>query len=365
MTQAKMILLCAGGTGGHMFPADALARELIARGHNVVLATDGRGKRFEPFAGGIKLYVLSSGAMIGGIKGKLSSLIALAKGFRESQALLKELRPDIVVGFGGYPSFPPVMMAQIMKMPTVIHESNAVLGLANVVLAPMAKKIATPTANMNRLRAADRAKIAVTGNPVRPDIAAVGQGDYPKFINGNGLRIFITGGSQGAQVLTEVLPRALAHLPEGDRRRIEVVQQCAEGDIPRLQSAYGKAGIRAELQPFFRDMADRLRAAHLFIGRSGASTVAEIAVAGRPALFVPYPHHKDQQQLKNTQDMVKAGAAWVIEQKAFTPQSVLAQMAVFLQNPDILKQAADNAKGCGHAHAARELADVVLKEIGS
>lgn len=359
-----MILLAAGGTGGHMFPADALARELIARGHNVALATDIRGKRFEPFAGGIKLYVLSSGAMIGGLKGKVSSFMALTKGFRESQILLKELRPDIVVGFGGYPSFPPVMMAQMMKIPTVIHESNAVLGLANVALAPLAKKIATPTENMNRLRTSDRAKLVVTGNPVRPDIAAVGHVGYPEFMNGNGLRIFVTGGSQGAQVLTEVLPRALAHLPEAERKRIEIVQQCAEADIPRLQSVYGKAGIKAELQPFFRDMADRLKNTHLFVGRSGASTVAEIAAAGRPALFVPYPHHKDQQQLKNARILADVGGAWIIEQKGFTPQSVLARMKDFLQNPDILKEAAEKAKAQGQTDAARKLADTVLSVTG-
>lgn len=361
---AKMILLCAGGTGGHMFPADALARELVARGHNVVLATDARGKRFEPFAGGIKLYVLSSGAIIGGLKGKIDSLRALIKGTQEAKVLLSELKPDVVVGFGGYPSFPPVLMAQLQKIPTVIHESNAVLGLANVALAPMARKIATPTENMNRLRASDRAKIVVTGNPVRPDIAAVGAVPYPDWLPGQGISIFVTGGSQGAQVLTEVLPRALAHLPEAERKRVEVVQQCAEADIYRVQSVYDKAKIKAELRPFFRDMADRLRAAHLFIGRSGASTVAEIAAAGRPALFVPYPHHKDQQQLKNARILADVGAAWILEQKVFSPQSVLAQMKVFLQNPDILKEAAEKARAQGQGDAARKLADTVLSVTG-
>ncbi|MBN8520972.1 MAG: undecaprenyldiphospho-muramoylpentapeptide beta-N-acetylglucosaminyltransferase [Alphaproteobacteria bacterium] len=359
----KRILLCAGGTGGHMFPADALARELIARGYHVELATDVRGQRFEPFAGGIHLHILSSGAMIGGLRGKLSAVWALLKGFVQSVVLIRAYRPDIVVGFGGYPTFPPVRMAQMLGVPTVIHESNAVMGVANLWLARGARAIATPTEHMYGLRPADQTKIKVTGNPVRPDIAAISRTAYPDFLPGRGIRMFVTGGSQGARILSDVLPQAMVQLPPEDRARIQIVQQVSADLIPALEQTYRSAGVTCTLAPFFRDMADQLSAAHVFIGRSGASTVAEMAAAGRPAVFVPYPHHKDQQQKRNAETLVKAGAAWIIEQKDFTPASVVAQMQVFLQNPDVLKIAGAKALSCGEPQAASRLADVVELEL--
>lgn len=352
----KLILLCAGGTGGHMFPADALARDLLGRGFRVELATDVRGKRFEPFAGGIPIHIISSGALKSGLAGKLESAGSLVKGFFQSRVLLKRIKPSVVVGFGGYPSFPPVMVAQMMNIPTVIHESNAVMGIANAGLARFAKKIAVPLADMGGIH--DTSNMVVTGNPVRPDIAALHDRVYPD-VTGI-LRIFITGGSQGAGVLTDVVPKALAKLPAEGRARIEVVQQCAENLIPALERAYRDMGIKATLKPFFRDMPEQLSKTHLFIGRSGASTVAEMCVAGVAALYVPYPHHKDQQQLRNARAVADAGGAWVIEQPQFTPERLLAKMADFLQNPAILQVVASKARDLGEPHAARKLGDVVV-----
>ncbi|PZO84112.1 MAG: undecaprenyldiphospho-muramoylpentapeptide beta-N-acetylglucosaminyltransferase [Micavibrio aeruginosavorus] len=356
----KLILLSAGGTGGHLFPADALAQDLISRGYRVALATDIRGKRFEPFAGGIPVYVLNSGTIGAGIMKKIKSAFSLGMGFFQARKLLADLKPAVVVGFGGYPSVPGIYAAQTMKIPTIIHEQNAVLGRANVFLAPKAEKIAVAWAHIEGLDNADENRAIVTGNPVRSDIAGLYNKPYPTIEQDGPLRIFITGGSQGASVFSEIMPEALARLPAHHRERLDIVQQCREEDVERVKSIYDAAKIKSDLRPFFKDMALQLERCHLFIGRSGAGTVSEVTTAGRPAIFVPYPHHADQQQKRNADAVADAGGAWVMTQNGFTPEALLARLETFLQNPETLFRAAENARSCGRPDAARKLGNIVM-----
>ncbi len=356
----KLILLSAGGTGGHMFPADALAQDLISRGYRVALATDIRGKRFEPFAGGIPIHVLKSGTIGAGLFRKVKSVVSLGMGYFQARKLLSDLKPAVVIGFGGYPSVPAVYAAQTMKIPTVIHEQNAILGRANVFLAPKAEKIAVAWAHVEGLESSDEARAVVTGNPVRPDISGLYNKPFPTIEQDGTLRIFITGGSQGASVFSEVMPLALARLPAHHRARLEIVQQCRDEDLASVQRIYNDAGIKCDLRPFFKDMALQLEKCHLVIARSGAGTVSEVTTAGRPAIFVPYPHHADQQQKRNADAVADAGGAWVMTQNGFTPEALLARLETFLQNPETLFRAAENARSCGRPDAARKLGNIVM-----
>jgi UDP-N-acetylglucosamine--N-acetylmuramyl-(pentapeptide) pyrophosphoryl-undecaprenol N-acetylglucosamine transferase len=356
----KLILLAAGGTGGHMFPADALAQDLISRGYRVALATDIRGKRFEPFAGGIPVYVTQSGTIGSGLIKKIKSVASLGVGFFQARKLLSDLKPAVVIGFGGYPSVPAVYAAQTKKIPTVIHEQNAILGRANVFLAPKTERIAVAWAHVEGLESGDEARAVVTGNPVRPDIAALYNKPFPTLEQDGLLRIFITGGSQGAAVFAEVVPAALAKLPAHHRARLDIVQQCHETDIPRVEQIYKEAGIQATLKPFFKDMALQLERCHLVIARSGAGTVSEVTTAGRPAIFVPYPHHADQQQKRNADAVADAGGAWVMTQNGFTVEALSSRLETFLQTPETLFRAAENARSCGRPDAARKLGNIVM-----
>ena len=356
----KLILLSAGGTGGHMFPAEALAQDLLSRGYRVALATDYRGKKYEPFAGGIPTYVLNSGTIGSGLIRKVRSMISLGMGYLQARKLLSDLKPAVVVGFGGYPSVPAMYAAQTMKIPTVIHEQNAILGRANVFLAPKAERIAVAWAHVEGLENRDEARAIVTGNPVRPEISALYNKPYPTIEQDGSLRIFITGGSQGAAVFSEVLPKALARLPDHHRSRLDIVQQCREEDMEEVRRIYKDAGIKADLRPFFKDMALQFERCHLVIARSGAGTVSEVTTAGRPAIFVPYPHHADQQQKRNADSVADAGGAWVMTQNGFTPEALLARLETFLQNPETLFRAAENARSCGRPDAARKLGNIVM-----
>ena len=309
---AKQILISAGGTGGHMFPAEALARDLIGRGYRVALATDIRGKKYEPFADGIPVYVLKSGAMKAGIFSKLQSALALGVGMMQAKKLVDKLKPAVVVGFGGYPSFPAVQAAQKKNVPTIIHESNAVMGKANGYLAPKADRIAVAWSKITGLDESDSVRTVVTGNPVRPEIAALYNKPYPALEQDGALRIFVMGGSQGASVFGEILPKMVENLSAAHKARLEIVQQCRDEDIEQVRKAYKEAGVKSELVTFFDNVGQQLEKCHLFIGRSGASTVSEVVTAGRPAIFVPYPHHKDQQQKRNADAVFDAGGAWVM-----------------------------------------------------
>ncbi|MCF8495077.1 MAG: undecaprenyldiphospho-muramoylpentapeptide beta-N-acetylglucosaminyltransferase [Alphaproteobacteria bacterium] len=355
----KLILLSAGGTGGHIMPAQALARDLLSRGYLVEMVTDRRGMAYTGLFEEMRAHLISAGTLRPGLKGKVAGLAAVGLGLFQAFRLIRRLKPAVVVGFGGYSSFPMVYAAQLLKIPTVIHEQNAIIGKANAFLASRASRIALSLPAVSGLDDADKARAVLTGNPVRPEIAALYTAPYPSVRDNGALRIFIMGGSQAARVFADVVPPTLTRLPADYKARLHIVQQCREEDQERVRALYAQSGIRADLLVFFDDVATQLREAHLVIARSGASTVAEVTAAGRPAIFVPYPHHKDQQQKMNAEAVADAGGAWMMTESGFTQDALLARIETFLQNPQTLFRAAEKSRSCGRPDAARKLGNLV------
>lgn len=357
--QKRRIVLSSGGTGGHMFPAAALARDLISRGYQVEIVTDERGKKYEPSFGGAPFHIIHAGTLGAGVAGKVRGIAKLSIGMVQAFRLMDRLRPAVVVGFGGYPSVPAMYAAQAKKIPTVIHEQNAIMGRANAFLMGKAERIALSLPYTEGLDDADAARVVVTGNPVREDIAALYTRPYPVLEKDGVFRIAVMGGSQGANVFADVVPAALARLPAAHRARLEVTQQCRQEDLSFVKGAYEQAGIKARLEVFFSDVAEIFAHTHLVISRSGASTVAEVTAAGRPAIFVPYPHNRDDQQKINADVVSDAGGAWVMTQNGFTVEALLPRIETFLQHPETLFRAAEAARSCGKPDAARRLGNLV------
>ncbi|MFQ5959547.1 MAG: undecaprenyldiphospho-muramoylpentapeptide beta-N-acetylglucosaminyltransferase, partial [Alphaproteobacteria bacterium] len=358
------IVLAAGGTGGHVFPAQALAAELASRGRELALVTDRRGADFGDALGGDAVYTVRAASVSGHrLSGRLRGLAELALGLVQARRLLRRLRPAGVVGFGGYASVPTVLAATQLGLPTVIHEQNAVLGRANRLLAPRVRAIATAFAETAQLSPADRGKSERTGNPVRPALAALADAPYPAPEENGTLAILVTGGSLGATVMAEVVPRALASLPQAARVRLRVTQQCRAEDIEAVRRAYDDASIAADLASFFDDLPRRLATAQLVIARAGASTVAEVAAVGRPAILVPYPVATDDHQTANARALERAGGAWTVAQSAFTPEALAARISAFLDWPSRLAEVAAKARAAGAPEAAVHLADLVERRM--
>ncbi|MBI4030786.1 MAG: undecaprenyldiphospho-muramoylpentapeptide beta-N-acetylglucosaminyltransferase [Proteobacteria bacterium] len=357
--EQKLIVLSTGGTGGHMFPAAALARDLISRGYRVEIVADDRGRKYESSFGGAKFHVIRAGTLVGGVAGKLTGMAKISVGMIQAFRLMDRLKPAVVVGFGGYPSVPALYAAQAKRIPTVIHEQNAIMGRANAFLAPKVIRIALSLPYTEGLDEADTMRAVVTGNPVREDIAALYTRPYPVLEKDGSFRILVMGGSQGANIFAEVVPAALAKLPAAHRARLEVTQQCREEDISFVRGVYEQAGIKAHLETFIADIATALTQAHLVISRSGASTVAEVTASGRPAIFVPYPYNRDNQQKINADVVADAGGAWVMTQNGFTAEALLPRMETFMQNSETLFRAAEGARSCGKPDAARRLGNLV------
>lgn len=355
-----LIALAAGGTGGHVFPAQALAATLEARGHRLALLTDTRGHRYGGVLERIETHAIRSASpSTPGLVAKLGALARLAFGTCEARRLLRRLKPSAVVGFGGYASIPPMFAARRLGIPTVLHEQNAVLGRANRLLARRVDRITTSFPATKRIPADAMTRIVCTGNPVRPSIAALGRTAYQAPNASDPIRLLIFGGSQGAQALSSVVPAALAKLPAHFTARLVVAQQCRPEDLDAVTDAYRDAGITAECAGFFDDMAARLEAAHLVIARSGASTVAELAAAGRPSILIPYRHALDDHQTANADALVASGAAWTLRQADLSVDAVLTTIQGLLEAPDKLSQAATAALGFGRHDAAHALADLV------
>jgi UDP-N-acetylglucosamine--N-acetylmuramyl-(pentapeptide) pyrophosphoryl-undecaprenol N-acetylglucosamine transferase len=359
-TQSSPVILAAGGTGGHMFPAEALARELLARGKRVVLVTDRRGKAFGDALPEVEVHRIRASSFGSGIMGKIRGVFELTLGAFQARRLMSRLKPAAVVGFGGYPSVPTVLLAQRARVPTILHEQNAVLGRANRLAAPGAVGIATSFAAVSAVKPADAGKLVFTGNPVRPNVTSVRDLPYPALDDGGEVHLLVVGGSQGARIFSEIVPEALALLPETLKRRIRISQQCRPEDIEAAKAAFAKAGIEAELSTFFRDVPERLAGCHLAICRSGASTVAELAAVGRPAILVPYHYAMDDHQTANAQAVADAGGAWLMPQTAFTSRSLADRLTALLDLPATLTKAAEAAHARGATDAASRLADVVL-----
>ncbi len=361
---SRPIVLAAGGTGGHVFPAQALAAELGSRGRELALVTDRRGADFGDALGADTVYTVRASSVSGHrLPRRIRGLAELCLGLVQAHRLLRRLRPAGVVGFGGYASVPAVLAATQIGLPTVIHEQNAVLGRANRMLAPRVRAIATAFAETAQLSPADRGKSECTGNPVRPEVAALAETPYPAPEADGTLALLVTGGSLGATVMAEVVPPALAALPAAARARLCVTQQCRAEDIEGVRRAYGDAGIAADVAPFFDDLPRRLAAAQLVIARAGASTVAELAAVGRPAILVPYPSATDDHQAANARALEHAGGAWVVNQPAFTAEILAARISAFLDWPSQLAEMAARSRAAGTPAAAVHLADLVERRM--
>ncbi|HSI41456.1 MAG TPA: undecaprenyldiphospho-muramoylpentapeptide beta-N-acetylglucosaminyltransferase [Xanthobacteraceae bacterium] len=359
--ETPLILLAAGGTGGHLFPAEALAGALQARGVAVELVTDSRAARYAGHFPARKLHILPADTVRGRSPLALArTTVTLGTGIAKGFALMRRLRPAAVVGFGGYPTVPPLAAAVLARLPTVIHEANAVPGRANALLAPYVSAIATGYPDLFAAQPPLAAKARHTGNPVRPAVLAVAGAAFAPPDSVSPINLLVFGGSQGARIMSEIVPPAVARLAPALRARLRIVQQCRAEDIDEVRAAYGALGVAAELAPFFADLPARMAEAHLVIGRSGASTVAELSVIGRPSVLVPLPNALDQDQLANAMALAKAGGALLLPQVDFTPERFASEFSRFAAAPETLAAMASAAKRLGRADAAERLADFVL-----
>ena len=356
---SRHYVLAAGGTGGHLIPAFALAAELARRGHHVALVTDDRGARIPGKPEFLPAHVLPAGRMGRNPLAMARAARAIWRGRAMALRLFESFQPACVVGFGGYPALPALLAAQAAKIPTVIHEQNAVLGRVNRLLARRVDAIATAWNAVERLDPRWAGKVHLVGNPVRAEVLALRKEAYPPLDEHGLLRVLVTGGSQGASILAQVVPDGLAMLPPALRHRLQVTQQCRTEDLEMVRERYAAHQIPAELGPYFEDMAERLADTHLFIGRAGASTIAELTVVGRPAILVPLPIATDDHQAVNTRDLVRAGGARAIRQMGFTPKELAKQIQAIALDPEALANAAHAAWTCGFPDAASDLADLV------
>jgi UDP-N-acetylglucosamine--N-acetylmuramyl-(pentapeptide) pyrophosphoryl-undecaprenol N-acetylglucosamine transferase len=358
------VLVAAGGTGGHLFPAEALAAALVRRGLPVHLATDRRAARYGSAFDDASVHVITSATLRARNPVAMAqTAVSLATGLAQAWSLVGRLRPAAVIGFGGYPTLPPVLAASLRGVPTVIHDANAVIGRANRLLAPRVSAIATTFPDMFRDRPGLAAKATLTGNPVRPAVVAVAATPYPPLAER--LQLLVFGGSQGARVMADVVPAAIAALDPALRARLTIVQQARDEDLPRVRDAYANLSVAAETAPFFADLPARIAASHLIVGRAGASTVAELAAIGRPSILVPLPGALDQDQFANAGVLAGVNAAIRVPQAEFTPGRLATEIAALAGAPKRLAAMAAAAKFLGRLDAADRLADLVLKVAGS
>ena len=358
-TVSRHYVLAAGGTGGHLTPAFALAHELERRGHQVALITDARGAAIPGKPDFLPAHILPAGRFAKNPLRWPGAIGAVMEGRGLARRLYLGFEPSAVIGFGGYPALPALLAAKAAGIPAVIHEQNAVLGRVNRLLAGRVDAIATAYPQVDRLAARLQGKVHLVGNPVHPRLLALRDEDFPSYTGTSPLRVLVTGGSQGARVLSAVVPHGLALLPEDLRERLEVIQQCRPEDLEAVRALYAENGIPAELATYFEDMQARLASAHLFIGRAGASTIAELTAVGRPAILVPLPIATDDHQAANVREMVNAGGAVSIRQHAFTADTLSKAVRVLAGVPDTLSAAAHAAWNCGRPDAAEKLADLV------
>ena len=355
----RHFVLAAGGTGGHLIPAFALAVELTARGHHVALITDARGVAIPGKPEALTAHVLPAGRVTKNPLSWIGGTRAIMEGRRMALRLFDSFEPSAVIGFGGYPALPALLAATSAKIPSIIHEQNAVLGRVNRLLSGRVDAIATAYPEVARLADKYLDKVHLVGNPVRPEVLALRERPFPPFTEDSLFRILVTGGSQGARVLSEVVPDGLAMLPPALRARLQVTQQCRAEDLEAVRARYAGHDIPAELGTYFEDMASRLADAHLFIGRAGASTVAELTAVGRPAILVPLPIATDDHQAANTREIASTGGARAIRQDKFTAKELAKQIQVMAQHPETRANAAHAAWNCGRPNAVRDLADLV------
>jgi UDP-N-acetylglucosamine--N-acetylmuramyl-(pentapeptide) pyrophosphoryl-undecaprenol N-acetylglucosamine transferase len=354
------VLVAAGGTGGHLFPAEALAAVLGKHGIPVHLVTDHRAARYSGAFTEDTIHVVSSATLRG------RNLIALAKtfgalgyGYVQARRLIARLKPAAVIGFGGYPTVPPVLAAAWSGTPSLIHDSNAVIGRANKFLAPHVNAIATSFPNVFNKNPDLAAKATLTGNPVRPAVVAAASIPFPAPTDP--LRLLVFGGSQGARVMADVVPAAIGLLEPALRARLSIVQQARDEDLARVRNTYAELSVAAAIAPFFADLPARMAESHLIVSRSGASTVAELAAVGRPSILVPLPGAIDQDQFANAGVLELAGGAIRLVQDVFTPRRLATELAALAAAPENLAKMAVSAHSVARLDAADRLAELVLK----
>ncbi|MEI6985056.1 MAG: undecaprenyldiphospho-muramoylpentapeptide beta-N-acetylglucosaminyltransferase [Rhodospirillaceae bacterium] len=357
-------MLAAGGTGGHMFPAEALARELLSRNVPVVLVTDRRGGAFGEVLSLVPVHRVDAATFQPGLLSKLKAVAELALGTVQALLLIRRLKPSVVVGFGGYPSLPAVAAACLAGVPVILHEQNAVLGRANRLMVRGVRKVAVSFPVVAGLPASCHERMVRTGNPVRPAVVARRDAYYIPPGGIGPVRLFVMGGSQGARIFSEVLPAALALVPAALRARLVITQQCRPEDIDFVRAAYDGLGVGAiELSSFFKDVPERLVSAHLVICRAGASSMAELTAIGRPAILVPYPYATDDHQTANARALAQAGGAWLLAQPDFTPSTLATRLEQLLSQPSELALAAAVARGWSMLDAGARLAETVIDVI--
>jgi UDP-N-acetylglucosamine--N-acetylmuramyl-(pentapeptide) pyrophosphoryl-undecaprenol N-acetylglucosamine transferase len=354
------VLVAAGGTGGHLFPAEALARELAARGIAVELLTDSRGKRYDGDFSARAVHEIPSATPSGGsLFARARAVLVLLAGTIASLWLIGRQRPAAVVGFGGYPSVPPVFAATLLRVPTILHEQNAVMGRANRFLAARVDAVAHGFPTLKGLGAGIKAQAYHTGNPVRASVLGAATVPY-HAPSDDAFNLLVIGGSQGARVMADIVPAAVALLSPDERRGLKLVQQARGEDETRVTKAYQDLGVEAEVLAFFADLPARVAAASLVIARAGASTVAELAVIGRPSILVPFPHALDQDQAANAEELAATGAAQVVRETDFTPQWLADALRAARRDPTGLASRVAAAQKAGVSDAAKRLADLVM-----
>lgn len=358
----SLVLIAAGGTGGHLFPAAAFAQEMLNRGWRVVLMTDIRGRRYaEGFPAEAIIDVPAATFSLKNPINALGGGVRVARGIVAANAHLKRLDPALIAGFGGYPSVPALWTAKQQKRPILIFQSDAVLGRVNRFFAPSAAAIACGFDRLDRLPPECLDRKHVTGNPIRPAILAMRERPYPDAPAGSRLNILVTGGSQGARIFGEVVPVAFARLPAELRERVHIVQQVRDEQIDEVRATYDHAAISFELAPFFPDMPERLASAHLFIGRAGASSVTEVQAVGRPAILVPLAIAADDHQTANAEGLAQVGAADVIAEVNFNADVLAKVLEQRLSNPHQLAVRGAAARASGRTDAAERLAELAIK----
>ena len=352
--KSKRAIVCAGGTGGHLFPAHSLASELTRRGYEVHLVSDERTERFAKDFPCVARHSVASATPSGRNPVQiLKAIYALGSGYLAARRLIRDLKPSVVIGFGGYPTVPPLLAASTKGYPTLIHEANAVLGRANKFLSSKVRAVALGLPLSGRALP----RSVFTGNPVRDDALVAAQKPYQPSRGDDEFRLTVFGGSQGAQVFSSVVLKAIGLLPEHFRKRLKVVQQARADDFYAVQAAYDVMEIPAEVAPFFDNLVGHIGDSHLVISRSGASPTAELAVSGRPASLVPYPHALDHDQAANAAALVENGGGWVKKQDGFTPEWLAGELSRLMENADLLETTAANAKAQGRADVAERLAN--------
>jgi UDP-N-acetylglucosamine--N-acetylmuramyl-(pentapeptide) pyrophosphoryl-undecaprenol N-acetylglucosamine transferase len=365
MADAPLILLAAGGTGGHLFPAEALGTALMKRGLRVRLVTDARALRYSGLFSKDMIDVVPSETVRGRSPWALARTGAmLGAGTLKALALIRRMKPTAVVGFGGYPTLPPVFAAKLAGVPTVIHDSNAVLGRANRFLSTRVSAIATSLPGVLDRDPALAGKTTVTGTPMRPAVLTAATVAYAAPGLTDSFRLLVVGGSQGARIMADVVPGAIERLEPALWSRLVLVQQVRDEDMARVRAVYDRLKINAELAPFFNDLPMRLASSHLVVSRSGAGTVAELAAIGRPSILVPLPGAIDQDQFANAGVLAAVDGAIRIPQAEFTPDRLAAEISALAAEPERLAGMARAARSVGRLDAAERLADLVGKVAG-